>query len=275
MKDEEVNDTSKAIVLSYETLVPKEDEIRTLALKHKGLSIKDANDKKGYKLVFQAKNELVRARTDIEKMGKALRKPATDFNKEVIAREKALISLIEPVEKELKATLEAADIEKEKEVRRAALPSRLQTLAELGIKETEELKEKLLTMDEWDFSTMVDTEKKAQLAAREAELKKQEEEIARKNREIEEKERKMAEAEAAAKRKAEEVTPPMTGSQAAPPQNKAENLQKAVDTAMTYKDFLLNHGVTPENVDTEFVLKNDGKVIHLFKKVGEFQVTPK
>lgn len=59
-------------------------------------------DKDTLTLVNATKNKLVKARTTIEKTGKALRDPHTAYNKAVSAYENELIAIIEPQEKRLK-----------------------------------------------------------------------------------------------------------------------------------------------------------------------------
>lgn len=81
----------------------KEADLRELATKYAGLSVKDHTDKEGLEKVYQARQELKSVRVEIGKKGKALRASALAFQRAVIAREDELIQLIEPTEKYLKA----------------------------------------------------------------------------------------------------------------------------------------------------------------------------
>ena len=92
---------------------PKRQELEELKNKYEALTISWLEDKEWYKAVHQARMELVRTRTDIEKTGKRLRDPHTQFNKKVSELEKEYISIIEPVEKDLKEKQDEIDKQKE------------------------------------------------------------------------------------------------------------------------------------------------------------------
>jgi hypothetical protein len=79
-----------------------EFEVRFLALvdKYKGLTISGVDDKEGYDKVSSARKEMKSARVEVEKYAKALRDPATRFNKSVSEREKELVKIILPLETE-------------------------------------------------------------------------------------------------------------------------------------------------------------------------------
>lgn len=68
------------------------------ALAAKSVGITEVMNQAGREQAHGAGMALLRARTDIEKRGKAARDDATKFSKAVIAEEKALIALIEPEE---------------------------------------------------------------------------------------------------------------------------------------------------------------------------------
>lgn len=92
---------------------PKRLELEELKNKYEALTINWLDDKEWYKLVHRARMELVRTRTEIEKAGKRLRDPHTQFNKRVSELEKEYISIIEPVEKDLKEKQDEIDKQKE------------------------------------------------------------------------------------------------------------------------------------------------------------------
>ena len=98
--------------LNIEKFSPKKAELIALADKSKGLVINGVDDKIGYSLVHDTRMELKRARVEIAKTGKNLRADALSFQKAVIEKEKELIAIIEPVEKDLELKQEA--IEKRK-----------------------------------------------------------------------------------------------------------------------------------------------------------------
>lgn len=81
-------------------------------IEEKNLTITGIDDKEGYDAVHKARMELVRTRTSIQKVGKALRDDATKFAKSVIAREDELISLLSPLEEKLTAQQKTIDDEK-------------------------------------------------------------------------------------------------------------------------------------------------------------------
>lgn len=92
-----------------------EKELSTLAGKFTG--IKSITNSDGYKDAQSARMELVKARTDMEKKGKAARDDANAFSKAVIAEEKRLLSIIGPEEARIKGLQDAWDavIEAEKQ----------------------------------------------------------------------------------------------------------------------------------------------------------------
>lgn len=75
-------------------------DLRALATKH--VAIVEIKDKAGREQAHGAAMELMRARTDIEKISKAARDDATKFSKAVIAEEKRLVGIVEGEEKRLK-----------------------------------------------------------------------------------------------------------------------------------------------------------------------------
>lgn len=89
-------------------------------------------DKDTLTLVNATKNKLVKARTTIEKTGKALRDPHTEFNRAVSSYENELIAIIEPQEKRLKAIEEDAKKIAIREERRLTLDEYKAKLATIG-----------------------------------------------------------------------------------------------------------------------------------------------
>lgn len=89
-------------------------------------------DKDTLTIVNATKNKLVKARTMIEKTGKALRDPHTAYNKSVSAYENELIAIIEPQEKRLKDIEADAKKIAIREERRLTLPEYKAKLAAIG-----------------------------------------------------------------------------------------------------------------------------------------------
>lgn len=79
------------------------------ALVAKSVNIKEVKNAAGRDECHSAAMVLVKARTTIEKTGKAARDDATQFSKAVIAEEKALISITQPEEARLMALRDAWD----------------------------------------------------------------------------------------------------------------------------------------------------------------------
>ena len=71
------------------------------------IQIKDKDDHAGYKLADQKRKEIKNVRVGITKTAKALRQDAIDYQKSVIAKEKSLIDILDPVENHLEAVQEA------------------------------------------------------------------------------------------------------------------------------------------------------------------------
>lgn len=122
-------------------LVAFDERTATLtALKNKstGLKISSIDDKAGLQLVSKTRKELKAARVEIEKEGLAMRSLLSTFSKDISAKEKELIAIIEPTEIELQA--EEDRISAEKEVIRLAeeaakqkvIQDRIDTLALYG-----------------------------------------------------------------------------------------------------------------------------------------------
>lgn len=249
MSDNEEN--KNETILSLEKFSPMVAEVKGLAEQYAGLSISGPQDKAGYKQVDKARKHLKSTRTEIEKAGKAMRKPALDFQKTVIAREKELISIIEPIEKSLLAMQSKADELIEMEKREFSLPSRLKDLEEFGLKDAPTLRAQLLNMDEFQYASFYNQVKADHLKAKEKELA--------------DRERALKEAENKAKK---EVEPePQKADATLPPAPEAK-----IAEPKTYKEFLMEHGVTTENMERDFYVLNDGQKVSLYRKIGEYLI---
>lgn len=176
---------------------PNVAELTRLADQYKGLTIKGPDDEEGYKAVHAARVELKKARTKIQKTGKELRAEAIAFQKAVIAKEKDLIALVEPVEKQLAEEQAKTDAERLRIKRRDVLPARMEKLAAVGATPSEEM---ILDMDDAAFDAFYNEVHADYLARKEAEMKAEEERKAREAEEAARKERERIEAEERAAR---------------------------------------------------------------------------
>ncbi|MBP9771447.1 MAG: hypothetical protein KBD16_00770 [Candidatus Pacebacteria bacterium] len=109
----------------------------------------DLSDDTQLYLVKETRLNLRTARTTIEKQGKSMREEAVKYQKDVIAREKELIAIIEPEEKRLKALEDEAALIKVREARKELLPMRRSML--VGLMNVEPTDEYLLEMSNDEF----------------------------------------------------------------------------------------------------------------------------
>lgn len=175
--------------LNLDKFSPKKADITLLAEKYKNLEIKGVEDIEGYKQVDVARKELKNTRVEIQKTGKMLRADALSFQKNVIALEKELVSIIEPLEIELQGKQKAIDLEKEMNKRKELIPQRQEKLKELSVVINDEF---LLVMDDSQFQEFYNLKKTEMLEKKEQEMLK---EKVRLLAEQEEKEKKLKEAE--------------------------------------------------------------------------------
>lgn len=99
--------------------------IAELGNKYMKLEITDVNSKDEFEKVHTARMDMVRRRTSVTKVGKELREEALAYQKAVIAEEKRLVALMEPIESHLsteeqKVIDEKARIKREAEEKEAA-----------------------------------------------------------------------------------------------------------------------------------------------------------
>lgn len=99
---------------SLQVLDAREEGLKKLAADFSELKINGLEDVEGFKKVSGARKTLKAERVQIEKDAKELREGALRFQKVVIAREKELIAIIEPVENFLSIQEKAVEDEKER-----------------------------------------------------------------------------------------------------------------------------------------------------------------
>lgn len=187
MQKEEIQVVDSSIIVTK--FSPLEAKLLKMAEEAKGVTAKDFADKVKMALVKTNQLSLRDARVELEKIGKMLRDPHTEFNRKVKAKEEELIAIIEPEEKRLKAIRAEADELAEREARRVALPSRREQIKEIDDEEvvTDEI---LLDMNSASFSEYLNALKAGKL---------EEQRLA-----MEEAQRKQAEALAAERKAMEE-----------------------------------------------------------------------
>lgn len=254
--------------LNLEKFNPKEAELRQMA------SIAQMIDITDLKLVTQKCKELAQVRIDITKYGKQLRDESNKFSKDVIAREKELISIIKPEEDRLKEIELTAEKEAEKQKRVALLPMRKTRLAGIGNQELIS-DDAILSLDTTEFETYFNQRVadhnliiSQTLAAQEAVQKKEQErleweakasereEIARKT----EREKHEQEIYEAKRKEEEKIAKELADKKLADAQ-----LAKEKD----YQAFLKEIGMTKENI-SEFHKVETASEITVYKKVGSY-----
>ena len=117
--------------LSLEKFYPGIAELNKLATKYLSLKIKGPDDIDGYNKVVEAIKDLVGIRRTIETNGKEFRAGALAFQRDVIAKEKHCIAIVENPEIKLKQQKQEIDNEREMIQRRKFLPHRKQVLSEI------------------------------------------------------------------------------------------------------------------------------------------------
>ena len=153
--------------LNLEEFNPKMAEVKAIADKYRGLTIKGVDDVEGYGIVKAAQIELVHARTDINKAGKKAREGARSYLNAVLKLEDELIAEILPVEKDLKAQRNIFEALKLKSERLAILPDRKERLKAVdGVLTDDEI----LSMDSAQFQDALNKAHSAQLEAKEAKI---------------------------------------------------------------------------------------------------------
>lgn len=171
----------------------KKEELEALAEESKGLTIAGIDDKEGMKLVSEKRKALKAERVALQKQGKEMRDGLTQMSRQISEKEKELVSIIEPTEKELLAEEKRIEDEKERirqeEIAKeeARIQIRIDALAKYGFQ-----------IDYADIKSMSDETFDKYLDAAKIQHEKEEAEKAEAERlrlEQEEKERQEKEAE--------------------------------------------------------------------------------
>jgi hypothetical protein len=163
--------------LNLEKFNPTVAELTRLVEITKTIKEVDINDKNQLKIVHDNRIVLRDARNTIAKTGKALRENALTFQKAVITKEKELIAIIEPEEDRLKAIEEEAEAKKQRALRLAILPQRLEKLESIkdGIPFSEE---DILAMDDEEFTSYFNKRQSDKNEADRLAIKKEQDKLA-------------------------------------------------------------------------------------------------
>lgn len=242
---------------------PTKAEIQAVIDEVSTLTIKAVTDISGIEAMKTAKKRLGGYRIEITKFGKEQRSEAIRWQKEVLRQEKELLAMIEPTESRFKFELESIDLAKKREERKVLLPTRQEMLKEI---EAEMTDDKILDMDENEFSNFYTESKMAYLEEKNRIAKEKELEAQRKV-ELEEakKEAKMRERErlAGVEARRKEREKQEAEDKARREKEEKEKLEK--DKA--FQDFLKRF-CYDKNTD---ILQQDEKEIRLYRIVNTFK----
>lgn len=273
---------------------PNEAFLKKLVGKTQDLTATDLEDPAQLKVVKTARITLRDARVKVEKAGKAAREDALKYQKDVLAKERELIAIIEPEENRLKSIEEEAKMIVEKkyrlsqfEARSARLEALAHTLspdlnAEMDDAQFEAYFQNIVTMNnerrERELKAREDSLKQAELAVeREKELKAREEqaradERARSEREAiyakEKAERDVKEANERTERAAQAEREKIAREEENRKRKEAE-AQKKLELDTMYQTFLESHGW---NDSVTFHIERKGETVLLYKLVGTLEL---
>lgn len=173
---------------------PLKKEVADLVEQIKTTVISLPSGNTGYALMTENKRLLQKKRKEVTDTMKSEREQALAFQKMVIAYEKDILALIEPVESDLKAKIEAIDAERELNARKALLPERMARLQSIPAYEgkSESAEEYILTLDNIQFESYFNQEMSAYNNYQAEQIRLKAEEDARK---LKEEQDKLAEAQ--------------------------------------------------------------------------------
>ncbi|MDR0607823.1 MAG: hypothetical protein LBG52_05800 [Candidatus Peribacteria bacterium] len=163
---------------------PTVAELTSLAEKYREIEIQGIEDKEGLARCKEARIDLRTKRTTLEKIGKGLRQDAIDFQKAVIAKEKELIGIIEPLEKELKEKEDEIERLKILAERKKILPERVAEYEALGTGNTM-VEEMIMSYDDEGRRIFILELKAKILEEKERKLKEEQEKMEAEKREME------------------------------------------------------------------------------------------
>ena len=136
-------------ILDITKFSPPVAELQALVEQTKKVTLEHLDNKLQLEIVKEYRIKLKNARVNITKYGKILREDALRFQKDVITKEKELISIIEPEENRLGDLENKANEYVEKQKRIALIPQRRQILSEIDRIEISD--EELIAMEDLEF----------------------------------------------------------------------------------------------------------------------------
>jgi hypothetical protein len=262
--------------LEIEKFNPTKAQLSLLVEESKALDLTDPFDRDQLGKVKKARLNLRDARIAITKIGKGLREDALKFQKEVIAKEKELVGIIEPEENRLAEIEERADKAVERKKRLELLPHRRERLAAIGDGHSE-TDDQLLDMDGPTFegycNERIAAKNEADRQRIEADKRAIEEEKRRIERENEMRERedkaRSEERDRVEREQRERDAREQREKEEAELRNREE--QERLEREEHYQAFLKGHGYT---VDTakEFTIARSDIEAKLYKLVGVFKI---
>lgn len=207
--------------------------------------------------------ELVKTRTSLEKIGKFLREDFTRKGKEVIAKEKELIAIIEPEEKRLKMLEEAVEREEMLKVRRLQIPERQARLLSIGVLATEEY---LLGLDSVQFEQFFNDNQAEINNRKQEELKKREADLLEAENKLKEEERAKEREELARKQERDRIE-----SERVAEEEKKRIEKERLEKEQKFTEWRASLGYTKENSGEFLQVNKDGEIV-LWKKLGTFKL---
>lgn len=246
----------------------------------------DLKDKKQLAVVKENRIALKNARVKIEKIGKEMREEAIKYQKDVIAKERELIGIIEPEEDRLKAIEEEAEQLKIREQRLSTLPafkSRLEAIKHprefsdediLALSDTG--RENLINTLTAQVNEMVAEETRRAQEAKERELAEQQRKIDEERRAIDHEKEVHAAAERAAKETEERIARESAEAEARAKaaEKAAEDDRIAKEKAMKndekYQEFLKKHGYDPKKKNNFIFVEGSPNTVWMYKLAGTF-----
>lgn len=106
-------------------------KLNNLVEVNKGFKINGINDIEGYEKVKQAKDVLRKEEIELERLAKAERQNALEYQRGIIKLEKDLKEITSPIIEDYKAQIEQVDLAKAREERKILLPDRKKQLEEI------------------------------------------------------------------------------------------------------------------------------------------------
>jgi hypothetical protein len=260
--------------LNLERFSPAKAELHALVEKAQ-LVTKDSSPAE----VHEMRSLLRSTRTGITKTGKAMREDAIKFQKDVIAKEKELVGIIESEEERIAAIEDDMERARLREERKAVLPQRKERLEAIGdgIFETDD---HILDMDGPEFegycNLRMANKNEGDRLTLEAEKRKVEEELLKLQREKEAQEReeraRQFERERVEREERDRQVREQEDKESA--ERKAKMEREALEREERYQEFPSRHGVTIDSLknSTEYIVIRTASEIMLYKQVDTFKI---